>query len=502
MRSRTKTTQWNLFFQYTSIILMVIWSIVLMPLYLKFIPLDIYGAWLATGNMVAWLSIIDPGLSAVLQQKVGVAYGKQDYETIRLLLFAGLLITLFICLAILLGGWLVHDIFIEWLHLKPETNPKLIKEAFLLAVIGISISLFSFAIAAINSGLQSSLANGIIYVTVYILSLLLIVSLLFMGFGLIALPISLIFRSCGFTLGNAIYLGWRLWSEKIGFSFSLRSVPALIGLLSYTFIGRAGTVIASNLDAFIVARFLGAEIVPILECTRKVPHLSKVLIERPAVAFTPAISHLVGVNEVDKARVILLRLIYMTLWLSGLILGGFITFNDDFISLWLGADLFTGTTINIIICITVVMSALTINLSLLCWALGNIKGNSIATLLQSILQISLALIGVYYFGLIGIVLAPLLAILTVSSWYYPRSFSHLLNLSSQERYAILVEAIKILLTVISLICIFMYSKPEGWLTFTILTLSFTISYGIALWYISPLARSEIVGLFKKINKID
>ena len=66
MRTRTKTTQWNLFFQYTSIVLTVIWSIVLVPLYLKFIPLDIYGAWLATGNIVAWLSIMDPGLSAVL----------------------------------------------------------------------------------------------------------------------------------------------------------------------------------------------------------------------------------------------------------------------------------------------------------------------------------------------------------------------------------------------------------------------------------------------------
>jgi O-antigen/teichoic acid export membrane protein len=490
-----------LLFQYILIFLTVIWGIVLVPLYLKFIPLDVYGAWLATGNIVAWLAVIDPGLSEVLQQKVATAYGGRKFANIGSLIIGGGLITLVIAMFVLLVGWLISDILVNWIKLENSSKTKLVKDAFLLAVMASTISIFSYSVVAINKGLQGSLAIGIISVTVYVLSLLLVIFLLYTGFSLLAIPIALIFHRVGVTLSNLIYLGWRLWSEKISLSFSFRQILTLTGLLSYTFIGRAGVVVAENVDAFIVARFMGAEIVPVLELTRKVPQMSKLVVERPVVAFMPAISHLVGTNEIDKARIVLLRLIRLILWLLGLIIGGFIAFNDDFVKLWVGADLFAGSTINFIICVTIAMSALTSNLAQLCWALGNIKGNSLANLLQSGLQICLAIIGIYYFGLLGLVLAPLLAIFAVSAWYYPRSFSRLLSIPSADRHAILREIVKTLLIVIVLIGIFIFPEPEGWLTFTIWTLSFSLCYGIVLWSVSSKARLEIIGLLNKLKSV-
>ena len=50
----------------------------MVPLYLKYIPVELYGAWLATGNIVNWLLVVDPGISTVVMQRVGKSYGADD----------------------------------------------------------------------------------------------------------------------------------------------------------------------------------------------------------------------------------------------------------------------------------------------------------------------------------------------------------------------------------------------------------------------------------------
>ena len=94
VRSRSTTAKWNLFFQYASIALSIISGVVLVPLHLKFISVDLYGAWVGTGSVLIWITLIDPGLSQVLMQQVAVAYGKKDIKLIQKIIVAGSVITL------------------------------------------------------------------------------------------------------------------------------------------------------------------------------------------------------------------------------------------------------------------------------------------------------------------------------------------------------------------------------------------------------------------------
>ena len=72
-----------------------------MPLYLRFIPIDIYSIWLATGNLLAWISTLDPGLTLVLQQQVADAYGKRDKNKVRKLIGGGVAYILLILILII-----------------------------------------------------------------------------------------------------------------------------------------------------------------------------------------------------------------------------------------------------------------------------------------------------------------------------------------------------------------------------------------------------------------
>ncbi len=496
--SRRRTVKWIVFFQYVTIALSIVSGIILIPVYLKFIPIDLYGAWLATGNILVWLTILDPGISAVLQQEIGVAYGRKDFQTIREIIVGSMCITGIIILFIMILGYFLVDYLPIWLNLSVTVDENLIKRAFFLAVIGSGLMIFSYSITAINKGLLSSVGVGNIGITVSAFAILLTIILLYNGFGLVAIPLSLIFRGLGFTLGNAGYLLWRLWKEKIGFSFSLCKVVTLARLIFYTFWGRIGGVVANNMDLFVVSRYLGSENVAMLSITRKAPEMSRTFVERPPIAFMPAISHLLGAGEIEKAKKILLRLIRIMLWLLGLIVGGFMALNDDFVCLWVGPHLFAGQTIGLIICVSILLAVFTSSLASLCFALGNIKGNSIVSFVQALLSAVLVIIGGKYFGLIGVVIAPVIAILAVSSWYFPRTFSRLLKLNHSDRKVIFREVLRTLAIIAPLTLVFSNIHPIGWLQFTALVTAFCLTYGAGLYLISKALRVEIRGVLQKM----
>lgn len=477
-------------------------SVIMVPLYLKFIPIEVYGAWLASGNTLAWLSTIDPGLTGILQQKVAAAYGKQDLQTIRVLIPGGLIIGIAVLISAIVFGFVCAHFLPTWLNLSTAIDTSIIVKAFSLAVIGTSLMLFSFVIASINQGLQGSRGIGLINIGITVMSFILTIVLLNLKFGLFAIAISLVFSGICYTLGHSGYLIWRLISEKIGFSFSFKSVIALAKLLSYTILGRTSGIIANNVDLIIVSRFLGPETVAILSLTRKSIDLSKGFVDQPVVAFMPAISHLAGTGEIDKARDVLTRLVRILIWILCLVMGGFIALNGDFVRIWVGSQLFAGSTINLILCISSFFTVASISIGYICFAFGNIKGYSIAGLVQSLLFIPMVIIGTKYFGLIGTVLAPLIAVFTVSAWYFPRSFLKLLKLTAKDRKGIVHEIFLTLAIIIPLTLGFSYFYPINWFQFISIVTLFCLLYGVGIYIFSKTFKDEIKGACKSLlNKI-
>jgi hypothetical protein len=185
-----------------------------------------------------------------------------------------------------------------------------------------------------------------------------------------------------------------------------------------------------------------------------------------------------------------------------LVVGGLIALNEDFVGLWVGHNLFAGKTINLILCVTFLFTVATSCLGNICFALGNIKGNSLAGLAQSLLFIPLLIIGTKYFGLIGTVIAPLISFFAVSAWYYPKSLSKLLKLSSLDLENILHESFFTLVVTALLTWCFFYLHPKTWLHFFSFATSYCFLYTGFMYMVSNKFRDEIKGIFKSLlNKI-
>ena len=60
----------NFLFNSTNSIVAIINGIVLVPIYFKFMSISTYGAWLATGNIVAMIGLMESGFASVITQKM------------------------------------------------------------------------------------------------------------------------------------------------------------------------------------------------------------------------------------------------------------------------------------------------------------------------------------------------------------------------------------------------------------------------------------------------
>ena len=136
-------------------------------------------------------------------------------------------------------------------------------------------------------------------------------------------------------------------------------------------------------------------------------------------------------------------------------------------------------------------------------SLGDIKRNSIAGALQSLLYIPLIYFGLKYFGLYGLVFAPIISMILTTAWYYPLSVQKLLKFSSNDIRNFITQTLYSLISVILLIIIFFFVDIKSWLEFILSMILFSVIYFCSLYFLSKIFRTEarknIKLILKKVN---
>jgi Na+-driven multidrug efflux pump len=502
MRSRTSIAKWNLFFHYSSTVIGIINGIAIVPLYLKFIDHALFGAWLATGNVLVWLTIVEPGVGDVLQQRVSAAIGGNENENAGKFILSGILISLFISLLVLIGGSFVSIFIPDILNLSNSIDTKMLLDAFLITVIGTSFSMLSYAFVGSNQGLQSSLGIGIIYLISSIIGIIFNIYLLFNGYGLLSIAFATLIRSGVLCLGNIIYLFYRIKRQNIHLSFSKVFFIDFSKLFSYTFFSKISTTVVGNVDLILVARFVSPEMVTMLELTRRPIKILQGFTDRVSVAFMSPLSNLKGEGNYIRIKEIFIRFIKVYVVASSFIIFGFVALNEHLLKVWAGDNVFIGNPLNILLCITLFISSLLYNFSIFTYALGDIKGNSTIGIIKSVFYIFFIVILGYLWGIYGIVLASLLSSMLTEAWYYPNKLNTFLKFDKIEIKGFLKE-ISILVTVsiiISSIIVFYHPKITNWGELVVWSVIFSFVFAILFIPFSKNTQNELLGVYKMILK--
>jgi O-antigen/teichoic acid export membrane protein len=486
--SRKKSTIWNLVFLYTNLGIGIVNGILIVPLFLGYIDHKLYGAWLATGNILVWLTLIDPGIGDVLIQRVSVAYGNQNKKELSLILSSSVLLSIVISLLALVSSYILSNYLPFIINFHGDKSNELIL-AFRIAAIGTALTLFSFAFSGSALGFQRTKEIGIARNVAGIIGVLATLLLLLKGQGLFAIAYGILLKSIISLISYAIILGFCVYKEKIVMAFSITYMKSFSRIFTYTFLSKLFSTLANNIDLILVARFIDVNTVTMLELTRRPLRLLQNFMNMPSIALLPAMSNLSGEGNIDKLRNQTNRYLRIFNWVLVLTIAGFITFNGQLVTLWVGKQFYIGNLLNALLCVSFIFVNISYNLSNITYALGDIKGNSIITVYNSVLYLLLIVLLGKYWGIYGIILTPVIANLLTYFWYFPKKLVTLNIFNRTIGKSLLTDLLVASLIAVFPVLFFIGKQFTNWLSLVLYVISFALLFAV-LMIVSKNYRGE------------
>ena len=483
--SRKKTTFWRVFDLYLGNLISLIRGLVIVPLYLHFINVNLYGAWLASGNILMWLTLFDPGVGDVAVQKIATSYGSKDFENIKFQISSTVIISMIISFIALIIGLLLSNFFIKMIIDVEEIDFKNIYMAFNIGVINAAITLFSFSLSGCILGLQRSKVIGFIRNGAGLIGIIINIYLLYNGAKLLAISLSGMFASLISTLGYLIFLLFIIKKEKIGIGFNYEYVKSYSRIFTYTFLSKLSGTFTRNIDLILVSKFVNLESVPILALSRRALKFISKFVNSFSIAMLPTVSHLYGENNIEKLKRIILDSMVVFALIFILISGGIIIFNKSFMALWVGEKFYIGDFLNLIIAFTFLSSTFSYVVSNFTFSMGAIKENSIFEFIKNVLQMAIMISMAIVYGMKGILIGALLTSLFTEFWFYPRLLTRIINFKFDEIIANFIPIFFILVMLSFIVWLFHQFIINNWYELIGFMIFYVLIFILSVHFIYP-----------------
>lgn len=395
-----KVLKWNFVFQYGYVLTNIFNSIILLPLYIKHIDSATLGIWLATGNVLAWITLADPGIGDVLQQKIAELRGKNLNEEIGLTIGSGIVASGIILVLSILVGFVFYFLLGTIINKDVSIYPHL-QTALMLSIIAIGMSLVSFSMSGINQGLQNSADVAKATVLANVLFLVVNILFLYQGFGVISIAFSNLTRSVFINIYNIVSMRKVLHRENLKLDFNMPFFKRFIKIFSFTSVSRIIIGLSGSVDMIMLARFIPPSMITVYEINKRPINMTSGLIGRHSVALMPLISH--GKGKGDEESIIKFIGSNFRIYSYAILFTSFmfwLTYRN-LISVWTGSSKYAGDTVLHLLIANFFLGLIGYFMSNMCYALGDIKMNSLINMIKGILLGTVMYFVAQRYGIIG-----------------------------------------------------------------------------------------------------
>jgi O-antigen/teichoic acid export membrane protein len=380
-----------------SLMLVGLW---LTPFYIRTLGVRDYGIWLVGLQVLNFLLLCDFGIIVVTPRDVAQASGMEHAElgsgevarvvgqTLKVVL-AQTAVVAVAALALFL--------------LRPAHDAALRGPVgLILAVFVISYPLRVFP--AVLQGLQEFKFLGQLRLTLWVISTVLVVVMLLFGARFYAL-------ACGWCLQQMVH-------DLVAFVHLRKSRPDLVsaevwhkaGPLRWRWFARGfwvnvnqvATALSAGSDLLIVGRAISAATVVVYSSTNK---LIAVLQNQPQILASvalPGLSHMKASESRERTLLATTSLTQGMLLLAGGIACVILAANQQFVTLWLGAQFFGGLTLTAILLVTFLLRQADYTLAVTLFAFGHEKWISIRALVDGVVSVAIAFLLVHRWGMAGV----------------------------------------------------------------------------------------------------
>ncbi len=417
-----KLLRWNFIFQYGWVLTNIFNSILLTPLYLKNIEANTLGIWWATGAVLGLITLVDPGVGEVLQQRIAEFRGRKEEEEVGKLIGSGYLASAVVLLVSIIFG-LGCYFFIGKIINKNIGDYAYLSSALWVSVLATGLSLVSFTMSGINQGLHNSAQVAICSLTANCLFLLVNLIFLFLGYGVLSIAMANLLRAVYINIYNISSMLRLVKKQAMSIVFEMAHFKNFVRIFSFTATSKIITGLCGSVDMVVLARFNLPSLITMYEVNRRPLGHSYSLIGRHSVALMPLISHAKGKGEKEAILDLMKKQFkfysYATLFVALM----FIFNYGHLIAAWTGPGQYIGNTLLYLLVAHFFLSLLTTFMSNVGYALGDIKVPSIYNVTRGIVFGITMFFTAKLYGIKGAILTSLAFAATIDiAFYYWRVY--------------------------------------------------------------------------------
>jgi O-antigen/teichoic acid export membrane protein len=432
--SRRRAAQTNLMLGYGRYAVGIFNQLILVPLYLRFISIGAYGSWLASGNVVALLSVLDIGFNLIVTQRLATAVGAGDDNqfvrevgsSLGVVLAGAVFVS---AVAFILSPWIP-----AWIN-APASQTAALRRAIVLTGIGAAAEVISLSMWSVLQAWQLAFLCEFNLLISSVLGLTATVIALFRGIGVVAFGVGVLVAgtSAAVLLISVVALQWRRRKLPLP-TIRLRVSSELFRYSSPVIISRITLSLVNNGQSVIVSACLNPTAAAILSLSSRLFTGCRTLLEPIIGSSFAGIAHLIGESAPHSSRVrTVLKELFTIIGVSAALMFGMAAaLNVSFGRLWVGPDRFSGVALTIVICMATLAVSINNVQGVIVTALGNIRGPAWCSLLEVGIRVPLTIVFLLYLGIIGAPLAACATSLAIGSWYLFRLLRRKLSLRTVE----------------------------------------------------------------------
>lgn len=469
----------NLFFGSSMALFTIITGLLMVPLYLRYFSVSVYGAWLASGNVIAMISLIEPGIATVATQKLATSYGLDDQERFAEVFGSALVLSCGFCLLILLLGLSVAPFLPGWLDV-PLAQRRPLSWALACSTLGAGTSFIFYLLGAVPQAWQRTVAPGAIGLVALTTNIAAILIALYAGLGVVSLGIGPLALSLSYIACYLVYLTvvWRrIGLPRPSASFAVMKeiwLEARMLLLAKI----AGTV-GKYLEAPVAAFAVSNEAAAVLVLTGRVLNAVQMFADRVASSVFAGMAHVnVAPRDGSGLRIVREVMVVSTI-VCGLGIGFSLGFTKPIVGLWVGNKVFGGIALLSLLALASLVSSRKDLVAALLVSMGQIRDASRWLAAESLLRVIWLLVLVFPLGIAGIPLASTLAsLMTLAALSL-----QLMRKLHLDREVLYLPGLKGCLVSLALgsCCMFLVPRQESWLHLALLAVPFgSLLFGLNL----------------------
>lgn len=380
-------------------------AIVLVPLYLHATGPRLYGAWLASGEVLVWMQAMDLGIPNLMIQRIASAYGRNERSRAADWSATGIFVVAII--SVLIGGaGVLIALALPGLVDAAPADRALLSGSFAVGTLATCGTLLANGIVGMARAIQDTYFLSAALVVSALAGLITSLVLILNGWGLWAIPLGLVARAA-VGLGAALIFAVYVW--RVHFAVPFRIVPGILKELlttsPVTALGGISYTVMSQSEIVLVATLVGPELAVVYALTRRAADLGRSFVDMIGFATYGGVAHLMSSADAETVRRIYGRILALHLACAFAVGAAFLAVDRSLLNVWVGPSFAGSLGLIFLMAIQSIVLGHSYLLNLQYRAVGRVVEGSLALVIEALVRVPLLATMLLLVGLPGLPIA-------------------------------------------------------------------------------------------------